>query len=393
MNRSAQVGRYIYSTKPIGKGSFSKVFKGFNTETDEIIAIKVIEKYHLKPELVKRLHDEITLLTQLEHNHIAELKEFLEDDDHFYLVLEYCAGGDLAHRIKKGRIPEEITRDYMQQLAKVLRYLKSRNIIHRDLKPQNILLSADQKTLKVTDFNFARELYENDLAQTLCGSPLYMAPEIIEKHEYTVKSDLWSVGMILYEMVYGNTPYFDACNIMDLMDKIKNRPIQYSNRVSPECNQLLQGLLEKDPVKRVTWTDFFSHSWLNIDEPIYLPTEQDNMWESISLSTISPPQPLRTQPVRIASRRFQMDVVDNYVPLGITPPKYTRSEPIDMYRVKQANERGRSSSIITSGSFEPGSAPESRSVADHVWSYMTNSAAVLKGAVDYISSTTDTTPQ
>ncbi|KKK56471.1 hypothetical protein LCGC14_3064180, partial [marine sediment metagenome] len=194
MNRSAQVGKYIYSTKAIGKGSFSKVYKGFDTETDEIIALKVIDKFHMKPELVIRLHDEIALLTQLQHPHIAELKEFLEDDDNFYLVLEYCAGGDLAYRIKKGRIPEDTAREYMKQLTIVLRYLKSKNIIHRDLKPQNILLTADQQTIKVTDFNFARELYENDLAQTLCGSPLYMAPEIIERQEYTVKSDLWSVG-------------------------------------------------------------------------------------------------------------------------------------------------------------------------------------------------------
>ncbi len=386
MNRSAQVGKYIYSTKAIGKGSFSKVYKGFDTETDEIIALKVIDKFHMKPELVIRLHDEIALLTQLQHPHIAELKEFLEDDDNFYLVLEYCAGGDLAYRIKKGRIPEDTAREYMKQLTIVLRYLKSKNIIHRDLKPQNILLTADQQTIKVTDFNFARELYENDLAQTLCGSPLYMAPEIIERQEYTVKSDLWSVGMILYEMVYGNTPYFDACNIMDLLQKINKRPIHYSNRVSSECNHLLRGLLQKDPMERYSWNEFFTHSWLQADEPVYLATEQDNIWESVNFSTIAPTSTefRRSQPVRIARRRFEMDVVENYVPLGITPPKYTQSEPIDMYRVNSPNHR---SSIITSSTFHPGSAPESRSMVDNLWSYMTSSVAVIKGAVDYISST------
>ena len=388
MNRCAQVGKYLYSTKAIGKGSFSKVYKGFNTETDEIIALKVVEKLNLKPELVKRLHEEIVLLTQLQHPHIAELKEFLEDEDNFYLVLEYCAGGDLAYRIKKGRITEDIAREYMKQLTAALRYLKSRNIIHRDLKPQNILLTADQKIVKVTDFNFARELYDNDLAQTLCGSPLYMAPEIIQKHDYTVKSDLWSVGMILYEMVYGNTPYFDACNIIDLLQKI-DRPIHYSNRVSAECNQLLAGLLQKNPAERYSWNEFFNHNWLQSDEPVYLATEQDNIWESVSLSTISPTrQPAPSQPVRIASRKFEMDVVENYIPLGITPPKYSQSEPINMYRVN-LSDRGRGSSIITSGTFQPGSAPESRSMADNMWSYMTSSVAVIKGAVDYISSTTD----
>ena len=394
MNRSAQVGKYVYSTKPIGKGAFSKVYKGFNIETDEIIAIKIIEKYSLKPELVQRLHDEISLLAQLQHTHIAELKEFLEDDEYFYLILEYCAGGDLAHRIKKGKIPEEIARDYMKQLAEVLQYLQNKNIIHRDLKPQNILLTADQKTVKVTDFNFARELYENDLAETLCGSPLYMAPEIIEKNQYTVKTDLWSVGMILYEMVYGNTPYYDANNMVDLIHKINNRPIKYSDIISLECNQLIRGLLQKDPNKRFSWTDFFSHSWLNTDEPVFLPTEQDNMWESISLSTINPksrPTRAQTHPVSITPRKFKVDIVDNYVPMGITPPKYTQSEPLAMYRVNPPDGCGssRGSSIINSGIFEPGSAPESRSVADNMWSYMTSSAAVIKGAVDYISSTAD----
>nr|QBK87279.1 MAG: putative serine/threonine protein kinase [Marseillevirus LCMAC201] len=379
MNRSAQVGKYIYSTKAIGKGSFSKVYKGFNTDTDEISALKIIDKLSLKPELVTRLHDEIALLTQLKHPHIAQLKEFLEDEDNFYLVLEYCAGGDLAHRIKKGRIPEDVARKYMQQLTDVLRYLKSRNIIHRDLKPQNILLTSDQQTIKVTDFNFARELYDNDLAQTLCGSPLYMAPEIIENHEYTVKSDLWSVGMILYEMVYGNAPYFDAYNLVDLLQKINNRPIYYSNRVSSECNQLLNGLLQKDPIVRYSWNEYFTHSWLQTGEPVYIATEEDNIWESVSLSTIATPT-RSSQPVRIEPHRFVVDIVDNYVPLGITPPKYAQSEPIDMYRVN--SHRG----SITSGTFQPGSNPESRTVADNIWSYMTSSVAVIKGAFDYISS-------
>ncbi len=375
MNKSAQVSKYIYSTKAIGKGSFSKVYKGFDTETDEIIAIKVIEKHNLKEDLVTRLHDEITLLTStLDHPHIAELKEFIQDEDNFYLILEYCAGGDLAHLIKKGRIPENVAREYMRQLTNVLYYLKSKNIIHRDLKPQNLLLTADQKTLKVTDFNFARELYENDLAQTLCGSPLYMAPEIIDRNSYTVKSDLWSVGMILYEMVYGRTPYFDAYNMVDLLKKIETRPIKYSNCVSPECNDLLRGLLQPDAVKRYSWKDFFSHSWLKI------PTEQDNLWESLSLSTTSTTSTtsthLRSQK-SIVKRRFQIDVVDNYVPIGVTPPQYTQSEP-QRYRVECPDRGG-------SGIYDiPSSAPESRSMIDHVWSYMTSSVAVIKGAVDYV---------
>lgn len=378
MNNSAQIGDYIYSTKAIGKGSFSKVYKGFNTITDTIVAIKVIEKAYLKPTLLDRLHTEITLLTQLCHENIAELLEFLEDDDNCYLILEYCAGGDLSHMIKKGRISEETSRKYMTQLSNALRYLKSRNIIHRDLKPQNILLTGDFETIKITDFNFARELYDDDLAQTLCGSPLYMAPEIINSQEYTVKSDLWSVGMILYEMVYGTSPYFDAINIIDLIKKINTQPILYTDRVSPECNELLQNLLQKDPAERFNWDEFFSHNWLRLDEPSYLQSEQKDIWESISLSTITPHSqyPTKSSPINITQQRFHVNVVDNYVPLGISPPKYTKSEPVGIYRVHQHGVND----------FYPRSAPENKStLADHLWHYMTSSVDILKGAVDYIS--------
>jgi len=390
MSKSACVGNYIYSIKPIGKGAYSKVYKGFDTMTDEVIAVKIIEKFQLKKELIERLKSEVALMTRIQHDNIVEFRDFLEDDENFYLILEYCAGGDLSHRIKKGRIPEDTARDYMRQLAKALRYLKSMNIIHRDLKPQNILLDREQKVLKVTDFNFARELYDHEMTNTICGSPLYMAPEIIKKNNYSVKTDLWSVGLILYEMVYGNNPYFDAIHTVDLLEKINNRNIVYTRRVSSECNELINSLLQKDPDGRCDWQHFFKHSWLAIEEPAYISPEMDdmnNMWESINLSTLDKPQQgvTRNEPIRIASRKFHVDIVDNYIPFGITPPQNTRSEPIVMYNVRQSSDYQKNSGLHISG--QARSAPESRHLSDNIWSYMSGSVNILKGAVDYISFT------
>lgn len=361
--KSAEIGKYVYSTKIIGKGSFSRVYKGFNTSTDEIIALKIIEKHSLKQDLISRLHDEIGLMCKLNHPGIVALKDFLENEENFYLVLEYCAGGDLSMLIKKSRIPEDTARKYMHQIVDTLKYLKSRNIIHRDLKPQNILLTADFTHVKLTDFNFARELYDNDLASTLCGSPLYMAPEIIEKHEYTAKSDLWSVGMILYEMVYGKHPFWDAINIMDLIGKIKKESISFNESVSLECNDLLSDLLQIEPEFRCTWDEFFDHQWLQIDAPIHVAYNEENLWESV--------QPIKTVNIP-KNNRYSIELVDNYVPLGITPPKFTQSEPI---RIKN-NEKSVSHAF---------SAPEPKSLSDNIWSYMTSSVGIIKGAVDYIA--------
>jgi serine/threonine protein kinase len=409
MSKSAQIGKYVYSTKPIGKGAFSKVYKGFNSETDELIAIKIIDKIQLKPELHNRIQGEIKLLVELQHPHIVEFKTFLEDEDCFYLILEYCAAGDLSMVIKReGFLSETTARKYMQQFASALRYLKNKNILHRDLKPQNLLLTGNGQ-LKMTDFNFARELYETDLAETMCGSPLYMAPEIIsgwkssDSQSYTVKADLWSVGMIMYEMVYGCHPYADAKNVMELVKKITNEPIEYNSKVSADCNHLLKGLLQRKPESRFGWEQFFSHAWLSPNEPTFLPVEQNNMWESVSMSAISPVskrsgnsrsslptagQPVtlqpRSQPVQIASRKIPVQVFENYVPMGTSPPQYSRSEPITCHRPNQPDPA--STQMTTQSTFQPRSAPESKGVMDNIWSYMSNSVSMLKGTLDYLSS-------
>ena len=135
----------------------------------------------------------------------------------------------------------------------------SNNIIHRDLKPQNILIS-DIGDIKITDFGFAR-YFDNDLLiQTICGSPLYMAPEIMKNQKYDYKSDLWSVGIIFYEMLIGYTPY-KSKNIYELIRKIENDNIDIPNKfhLSIDCKNLLFALLKKNPEERISWEDFFNH--------------------------------------------------------------------------------------------------------------------------------------
>lgn len=364
MNRCAEIGKYVYSTKPIGKGAYSKVYKGFNTDTDELIAIKIIEKHNMNADLIQRIYDEISLVSKLEHPHVARLRESLEDDNRFYMILEYCSGGDLSQLIKHGKIDENDARRYMQQLVDALQYLKRINIAHRDLKPHNLLLSGDYKTLKLTDFNFAREMIETDLSQTVCGSPLYMAPEILEKRLYTNKSDLWSVGIILYEMVYARNPFSDAQNIVDLMHKLKIRQIEYSAVVSSECNDLLEKLLRINPELRIDWGAFFDHPWLQFNETM----AHSNSDIYTDLLDDSPVKPTQLSP---PCNMFTMDIVDDYVPFGVTPPQYAKSEPVEIYRTK-APERYFNSPGGVVGM------PSSKNIFDNIWSYMTASATFLK---------------
>lgn len=258
---------YIYEKKPIGIGSFAKVYKGINHITKETIAIKKINLLKLNKILKNRLSIEIELMQKYNNNiNIVKLYDVLysEKKDYLYMILEYCDSGDLSYFIKNNKLTEEQLKYYMNQLKNGLKYLRDNNIIHRDIKPKNILLTDKNRILKICDFGFAKSVINDSLMDTLCGSPLYMAPEIINNKKYNIKSDLWSIGIILYEMIYNNHPLGDPINILDLMDKIKNKKIVYPPcDVSHICIELLQQLLHIDTDKRIEWNNFFSHLWFD----------------------------------------------------------------------------------------------------------------------------------
>ena len=259
---------YVYNNKPIGVGSFAKVYKGINIINKKKVAIKKINKKKLNKKLQERLKIEIKLI-QIYHNHenIVDLYDVLYSDnnDYVFIIMEYCNCGDLGDYIKNNKLDENNIKYYMNQLRNGIQYLIENNVIHRDLKPKNIMLTKNYKILKITDFGFARSTIDDiSLMDTLCGSPLYMAPEMMLNKKYNIKSDLWSIGIILYEMIYNIHPYGNPINIIDLIDRIKKKKIYFpKNNISDECLNLLSLLLQVNDNERITWNDFFNHSWFD----------------------------------------------------------------------------------------------------------------------------------
>lgn len=176
--------------KQIGSGSFSVVWHARHRVHGTDVAIKEIAIGRLNKKLQESLMSEIVILKQIHHPNIIRLHDIIEVPGKIHLVLEYCRGGDLFMYIQShGRVPESTAKHFMQQLAAGLKVLRENHLVHRDLKPQNLLLSSgdNNSVLKIADFGFARSLQPRGLAETLCGSPLYMAPEIMQLQKYDAK--------------------------------------------------------------------------------------------------------------------------------------------------------------------------------------------------------------
>nr|XP_020443795.1 serine/threonine-protein kinase ULK2 isoform X1 [Monopterus albus]XP_020443796.1 serine/threonine-protein kinase ULK2 isoform X1 [Monopterus albus] len=268
------VGDFEYSRKDlVGHGAFAVVFKGrHRKKTDWEVAIKSINKKNLSKSQIL-LGKEIKILKELQHENIVALYDVQETPNSVFLVMEYCNGGDLADYLQaKGTLREETLRVFLQQIAAAMRILNSKGIIHRDLKPQNILLSyvGRKKSnisgirIKIADFGFARYLQSNMMAATLCGSPMYMAPEVIMSQNYDAKADLWSIGTVIYQCLVGKPP-FQANSPQDLRmfyEKNKNLQPIIPRETSPQLSDLLLGLLQRNQKDRMDFNTFFSHPFL-----------------------------------------------------------------------------------------------------------------------------------
>uniref|UniRef100_A0A8C1NJ64 non-specific serine/threonine protein kinase n=1 Tax=Cyprinus carpio TaxID=7962 RepID=A0A8C1NJ64_CYPCA len=257
------VGDFEYSRKDlVGHGAFAVVFKGrHKKKTDWEVAIKSINKKNLSKSQIL-LGKEIKIL-KLSFIFFVCL----------FFLFKYCNGGDLADYLQaKGTLREETLRVFLQQIAAAMRILNSKGIIHRDLKPQNILLSYTGRKkssingirIKIADFGFARYLQSNMMAATLCGSPMYMAPEVIMSQNYDARADLWSIGTVIYQCLVGKPP-FQANSPQDLRmfyEKNKTLVPNIPRETSPQLVDLLLGLLQRNQKDRMDFDTFFSHPFL-----------------------------------------------------------------------------------------------------------------------------------
>ncbi|XP_061567631.1 serine/threonine-protein kinase ULK3 [Cololabis saira] len=254
-------------TEKLGSGTYATVYKAYRkANSREVVAVKVVGKKTLNRTSTENLLTEIEILKTVRHPHIVQLKDFQWDAENIYLILEWCSGGDLSRFIRSRRLlPESVAKRFLQQIACALQFLNERNISHLDLKPQNILLSGS--VLKLADFGFAQYMSPWDEQCALRGSPLYMAPEMVCRHQYDSRVDLWSVGVILYETLFGRPP-FASKSYAELEEKIRsNQPVELppGARVSQDCRNLLLRLLERKPDARITFAEFFNHPFVDLE--------------------------------------------------------------------------------------------------------------------------------
>lgn len=264
-----KIGNYYINSDPFAKGAFSKLYIGYNKFNKEKVAVKeiILKKNKSK----KYIYRELELHKKLKHPNIVQLFEINVIKDRIHMVLEYCKYGDLSNYQNKRPMHELYIQNFLHQLTNGLKYIRDLKISHRDLKPQNLLIK-DNTILKISDFGLAKEYNDDDmdedLKQTYCGSPMYMSPEILNYNSYDTKSDLWSIGIILFEMITGKPPY-KAKNLKHLIEISKipiSLPPIYVNNISKECYDLLMKLLDINKYSRINWEDYFRHKFLQTNK-------------------------------------------------------------------------------------------------------------------------------
>ncbi|MBA0565244.1 hypothetical protein Golob_010132 [Gossypium lobatum] len=248
----------------LGQGNFAKVYYGKNISTQESVAIKVINKDQVKKEgLMEQIKREIAIMRLVRHPNVVELKEVMATKKRIFFIMEYVKGGELFAKVVKGRLKEDSARKYFHQLVSSVDFCHSRGVYHRDLKPENLLLDENDN-LKVSDFGLSalpEQLRNDGLLHTQCGTPSYVAPEVLRKNGYDgAKADIWSCGVVLFVLLTGFLP-FQAENVMHMYRKIFKAEYEFPPWISNDARRLISKLLVADPDKRITVPGIISNPW------------------------------------------------------------------------------------------------------------------------------------
>ncbi|KAF7549585.1 hypothetical protein G7046_g8299 [Stylonectria norvegica] len=236
--------------RTLGTGSFGRVHLVQSKHNQRFYAVKVLKKAQVvKMKQVEHTNDERRMLSDVKHPFLITLWGTFQDCRNLYMVMDFVEGGELFSLLRKsGRFPNPVAKFYAAEVTLALEYLHSKNIIYRDLKPENLLLDRHGH-LKITDFGFAKRV--PDKTWTLCGTPDYLAPEVVSNKGYNKSVDWWSLGILIYEMLCGYTPFWDSGSPMKIYENILKGKVKYPAYVNPDAQNLLERLITADLTKRL----------------------------------------------------------------------------------------------------------------------------------------------
>ncbi|CAD8142780.1 unnamed protein product [Paramecium pentaurelia] len=270
--KKGQISDHYITGQVLGEGAFGKVWKVTHKKSKLDRAMKQLKKSSILKEDKEKLFSEMNILKNLDHPNIVKLYELFEDDKNYYLVTEYCSGGELFDRIKKMNFfSEKKAAELMRQILSAVWYCHNQKIVHRDLKPENLLFVSDSPDadLKVIDFGTSRKFETGKRMTKRLGTPYYIAPEVLLEN-YNEKCDVWSCGIILYILLCGYPP-FSGRSESDILKRVKAAQLKFDPEdwahISEDAQNLIKNMLNPNPAKRISSEQAYNDKWIQNNAP------------------------------------------------------------------------------------------------------------------------------